>query len=66
MPSFDLSIGQVFAGRYEVIEELGRGGMGRVYKVTDTQINEEMALKLLKPEIAADEGMIERSGTSRR
>jgi serine/threonine protein kinase/predicted Zn-dependent protease len=60
MPSLELSAGQVFAGRYEVIEELGRGGMGRVYKVTDTQINEEMALKLLKPEIAADEGMIER------
>ena len=59
-PSLDLSAGQVFAGRYEVTEELGRGGMGRVYKVTDTQINEEMALKLLKPEIAVDEGMIER------
>jgi serine/threonine protein kinase/predicted Zn-dependent protease len=60
MPSLDLATGEVFAGRYAVIEELGRGGMGRVYKVTDTQINEEMALKLLKPEIAADEGMIER------
>jgi serine/threonine protein kinase/Tfp pilus assembly protein PilF len=60
MPSLDLSAGEIFAGRYEVIAELGRGGMGRVYKVTDNQINEEMALKLLKPEIAADEGMIER------
>jgi serine/threonine protein kinase/predicted Zn-dependent protease len=60
VPPLDLSAGQVFAGRYEVIEELGRGGMGRVYRVKDTQIKEEIALKLLKPEIAADEGMIER------
>jgi len=60
MPSLELSAGKVFAGRYEVVEELGRGGMGRVYKVLDKQINEEIALKLLKPEIAADGNMIER------
>jgi serine/threonine protein kinase len=39
---------------YQVIEELGRGGMGRVYKVFDERIKEKVALKLLKPEIVAD------------
>jgi len=52
--------GTLYAGRYEVIEELGRGGMGKVYKVLDKEIQEEVALKLLNPEIAADEKTIER------
>ncbi len=59
-PVEDLARGILFANRYKIIEELGRGGMGKVYKVLDTQINEDLALKILKPEIAADEMMIER------
>jgi len=55
-----LAIGSLFAERYEVLEELGKGGMGEVYKVKDQKLDEEMALKLLKPEIAADKGIIER------
>ena len=47
-------------GRYKILEFLGRGGMGEVYKVRDTKLDEEMALKLLKPDIASDEIMIER------
>ncbi len=56
----ELKRGSVFAERYEVIEELGRGGMGKVYRVIDNKIDEEVALKLLKPEIASDEKNIER------
>jgi serine/threonine protein kinase/Tfp pilus assembly protein PilF len=56
----ELATGSTFAGRYQVIEELGRGGMGRVYKVFDERIKEKVALKLLKPEISADEPAIER------
>ena len=56
----ELAAGSVFAGRYQVIEELGRGGMGKVYKVYDREINEKIALKLLRPEIAGDERVIER------
>jgi serine/threonine-protein kinase len=59
-PKEELTTGSTFAGRYQIIEELGKGGMGKVYKAHDTEIKEKVALKLLKPEIAADEKTIER------
>jgi serine/threonine protein kinase/tetratricopeptide (TPR) repeat protein len=52
--------GTIFSGRYEVIEELGKGGMGRVFRVYDTKIKEEVALKLLRTEISSDARTIER------
>jgi serine/threonine protein kinase/Flp pilus assembly protein TadD len=62
----ELRTGTTFAGRFEVIEELGKGGMGRVYKVFDTKTREKIALKLLKPEVAADKQAIERFGNELR
>ena len=59
-PTEELTRGTVFAGRYEIIEELGKGGMGRVYRVEDTNIKEEIALKLINPEIASEKKTIER------
>jgi len=59
-PIRELGRGSIFASRYEVIEKLGKGGMGKVYRVFDKKIDEEVALKLLKPEIAADKKIIER------
>jgi serine/threonine protein kinase/Tfp pilus assembly protein PilF len=59
-PIRELTTGSTFAGRYQVIEELGKGGMGRVYKVYDTKIKEKVALKLIKPEVASDKEIIER------
>jgi predicted ATPase len=59
-PVKGLTTGTTFASRYEIIEELGKGGMGRVYKALDKEINEEVAIKLLKPEIASDESTVER------
>ncbi len=50
----------MFASRYKILEELGKGGMGRVYKALDEEIKEEIAIKLLKPEIVADETVIDR------
>ena len=59
-PIKELASGSTFAGRYQVIEELGHGGMGRVYKVFDTDIKEKIALKLLHPEVALDRETVER------
>jgi serine/threonine protein kinase/tetratricopeptide (TPR) repeat protein len=59
-PTEELTTGSTFAGRYLIIEELGKGGMGRVYKVLDKETKEKIALKLIKPEIASDKKTIER------
>jgi serine/threonine protein kinase/Tfp pilus assembly protein PilF len=59
-PKEELTTGSTFANRYQIIEEIGKGGMGRVYKVQDTKIKEKIALKLIKPEIAKDKRTIER------
>jgi serine/threonine protein kinase/predicted Zn-dependent protease len=59
-PVHDLTTGSTFAGRYQVIEELGHGGMGRVYKVEDTKIGEKIALKLIRPEAGIDKKSLER------
>jgi len=58
-PMKEIDRGTVLSSRYEIIELLGRGGMGNVYRVVDKKINEEIALKFLNLAIA-DEKMIER------
>lgn len=59
-PKEELATGTTFAGRYQIIEELGKGGMGRVYRALDKELKEEVALKLIKPEIASDKKTLER------
>jgi serine/threonine protein kinase/tetratricopeptide (TPR) repeat protein len=59
-PLGSLTRGTLFADRYEIIEELGTGGMGSIYRVEDKKIHEDIAIKLIKPEIAADKRTIER------
>jgi len=63
LPVFELKIGSIFAARYQVIEELGRGGMGQVYRVLDAKLKEEIALKVIRPDIAPDRDAIERFRT---
>jgi serine/threonine protein kinase/Tfp pilus assembly protein PilF len=60
IPKEELIRGSTLANRYEIIEELGKGGMGRVYRVEDIKLKQEVALKLIKPEIAKDKKTIER------
>jgi serine/threonine protein kinase len=55
-----LGRGTVFSGRYEILEELGGGGMGKVFRVYDRKLEEEVALKLIRAEIGADRKAIER------
>lgn len=45
--ALELSTGRIVAERYKVLEELGRGGMGVVYRVEQTALQREMALKTL-------------------
>jgi len=56
----DIERGSFLFGRYEVVEEIGAGGMGKVYRVFDKKINEMVALKLIRPEIGTDRSIIER------
>ena len=59
-PIKELTTGSIFAGRYQIIEELGKGGMGKVYRAVDKKLNEEVAIKLIKPEIALDKDTLAR------
>ena len=61
-PTEGLTTGSTFAERYQIIEELGKGGMGKVYRAVDKKLNEEVALKLIRPEVASDKKTIDRFG----
>src|SRR5512139_1374215 len=47
-----LTQGSVIAGRYEVLSQLGKGGMGMVYKAHDRMLDEPVAIKVLRAEFA--------------
>lgn len=51
--------GDVIGGRYRLQQELGRGGMAVVYRATDVSLGRDVAVKILKPEVARQQDFIE-------
>lgn len=50
---------KLLAGRYELIEKIGEGGMAVVYKAKDRLLNRYVAIKILRPEFTQDEQFLE-------
>ncbi len=47
-------------GRYEILKKIGAGGMGEVYLAHDTQLDRDVALKILLAEFSSDSGRVQR------
>jgi serine/threonine protein kinase len=57
---FDLKPGEIFADRYRIVEEIGRGGMGVVYRVHDPVTQRDVALKLIRGDRLAGKDAVKR------
>ncbi len=55
-----IKVGDVIAARYEIRGMIGRGGMGRIYRVFDKVLGEEVALKTLLPDHTGDKVILDR------
>ena len=55
-----LQIGTLLGSRYEILELLGEGGMGAVYKAADREVDRIVALKVIRPEMASNPEILAR------
>ena len=54
------NVDRLVAGRYRLAEVVGRGGMATIYRAEDTRLGKTVALKVLRPEVAADRDLADR------
>jgi serine/threonine-protein kinase len=57
---FERRLRRALGDDYELLEKIGSGGFGRVYRVRDLGLEREVAIKVLHPELTADAGVMER------
>lgn len=60
MPTTFMNVTTALEGRYQVLKELGRGGMGIVFQAYDKQLKEQVAIKILSPLLSNDPEALER------
>src|SRR5438045_1927245 len=53
-------VGREIAGRYRVLAKLGEGGMGAVYRAEQISLKRKVAIKVLRPEMSRDPGLVRR------
>ena len=55
-----LETGSLLGGRYQILNILGVGGMGAVYQALDIELNRTIALKVIRPDLAGNQSIIDR------
>jgi len=59
-PVSGFAAGEIVGGRWRLVKRLGVGGMGEVFEAVDVELGEPVAVKTLRPDLAADPELLER------
>jgi serine/threonine protein kinase/tetratricopeptide (TPR) repeat protein len=59
-PGPNVQTGSTLAGRYKILRALGEGGMGAVYQARDLELERVIAVKVIRPHLAGDSGILQR------